>query len=182
MKHLPTFLFLLIISASCIPVRIPPSIKEDKVMVAKKFKRKLPKRYAFIFEDPKDAGEFYNYINTKYNLNHTNVEDNVPFTINDSTYFLSFHETEIPSKVLNLTPMIVNGALENNNLPTLLNEDGNQISRVGYWYLVLTVSDNDMNDALHTNYKSRDKIIKFLRETRVEYFNTYNYNEAWLKK
>jgi len=29
-------------------------------MVAKKFKRSLPRDYAFIFEDPKDANEFYN--------------------------------------------------------------------------------------------------------------------------
>ena len=44
--------------SSWIPLRIAANIKTDKVMVAKKFKRKLPKRHAFIFEDLKDANEF----------------------------------------------------------------------------------------------------------------------------
>lgn len=181
MKHLPTILFLLIISSSCIPLRIAPSIKEDKVMVAKKFKRKLPKHYAFIFEDPKDAGEFYNYVNIKYDLNHVNVQ-NIPFIMDKETYHFCFYETEIPSKSINLIPSIAHKALENNGLPTLGIDDDIKFHRFGNWYLVLTVLDNDMNDALHPHYKPRNEIIKFLKDLRMEYLNTHNYYEAMLKK
>ncbi len=68
MKQLATILFFLIFS-SCIPLSIAPNIEDYKIKVAKKFKRKLPKDYAFIFEDTKEANEFYNYINLKYELN-----------------------------------------------------------------------------------------------------------------
>ena len=67
MKQLAIILVLLIFS-SCIPLRIAPNIDDYKIKVAKKFKRKLPKTNAFIFEDPKEADAFYNYINIKYNL------------------------------------------------------------------------------------------------------------------
>ena len=51
--------------SSCIPVKIAPKIEKDKVMLAKRFKRQLPRDHAYIFKDPKEADEFYNYINTK---------------------------------------------------------------------------------------------------------------------
>ncbi len=61
-------------------------------MVAKKIKRNLPREYALISTDPKDADEFYNYINTKYELNHQNVEWNVPFMIDKENFFFSFYD------------------------------------------------------------------------------------------
>lgn len=73
---------LIVFMFSCIPLRIAPKIETDKVMVARKFKRKIPKQNAFIFEDTKDANEFYNYVNIKYQLDHNDVEFNVPFVIN----------------------------------------------------------------------------------------------------
>jgi hypothetical protein len=53
---------------SCIPLSFAPKIKTDKVKLAKRFKRDLPKQHGFIFEDPKEADEFYTFINTKYQL------------------------------------------------------------------------------------------------------------------
>jgi hypothetical protein len=37
-----------------------------------------------------NAAEFYNFMNAKYDLNHTNVESNIPITINNRIYYLSF--------------------------------------------------------------------------------------------
>ena len=56
--------------SSCVPVRIAPSIQDYKVMKGKRFKKGLSKRYFFIFEDPKEANQFYNYVNTKFELQH----------------------------------------------------------------------------------------------------------------
>jgi hypothetical protein len=170
----------LVCFTSCIPLRIAPNIKTDKVMLAKKFKRKLPKRFAFIFEDPKDANEFYNYVNTKYELNHQNVEWNVPFEVNDEMFYFSFHEVEIPTKTLNLLPIIIDTALYSKD-KTPMFEDA-YMSRMGNWYLAITVADDDMKDCLKQDYVKREVILNYLKEMRVEYLNTYNYLEALLLK
>ncbi len=175
MRYVLTLLAFLMVS-SCIPLRIAPTIKEEKVMLAKKFKRKLPKRYAFIFEDPKDAGEFYNYINTKYGLDHQNVERNAPIMVNNTTFFLSFYETEIPTKTINLIPILIDAGLTKNGIDPVL-EDA-EFSRIGNWYIALTVSDATMEDALHPGHEAHRKIITYLRKLRIEYLNTTNYYNA----
>ena len=139
MRYALTLLAFLMFS-SCIPLRIAPTIKEERVMLAKKFKRKLPKRYAFIFEDHKDADEFYNYINTKYGLDHQDVERNVPITVDNTAYFLSFYETEIPTKTINLIPILIDATLAEKGYDPILEDV--EFSRIGNWYIVLTVSDS----------------------------------------
>lgn len=52
MKKLFPLLAFLILS-SCIPIKIAPNIKDDRLMVAEKFDKSLTKDYALIFEDPK---------------------------------------------------------------------------------------------------------------------------------
>ena len=149
-------------------------------MVAKKFKRKLPKRHAFIFEDPKNANEFYNYVNTKYQLNHQDVEYNVPFNIEEQEYFFSFHETEIPNKTLNLVPILADFILQSKDLDPMFEDV--YASRKGNWYLVLTVSDNEFADCLKPSYVSRQEILKYLRDLKTEYLNTSNYLDALLRR
>jgi hypothetical protein len=175
LKPLSILLILFLIS-SCIPLRIAPKIKDDKVMIGKKFKRSLPRDYTFIFEDPKDADEFYNYINTKYQLKYRDVEWNVPLTIDNEKFFLSFYEVEIPTKTINLIPIIIDAKLEENGHDPIL-EDA-EFSRRGKWYLALTITDVDMKDCLNPNYKSRNKVLKYLRGLRLEYLNTHNYLDA----
>ena len=165
---------------SCIPLRIAPTIKTDKVMVAKKFKRKLTKQYAFIFEDPKDANEFYNYVNTKYELNHNNVEWNVPFVIEVNTFFFSFYETEIPDKALNFLPFLIDAKLEQEVMNPMFKDA--YVSRKDNWYLAITVDDAKMKDCLKAEYRKREVILKYLRDLRIEYLNTDNYLEALLRK
>jgi hypothetical protein len=47
-----------------------------------------------------NAAEFYNFMNAKYDLNHTNVESNIPITINiESTIY---PERERTTKTVNL--------------------------------------------------------------------------------
>jgi hypothetical protein len=178
MKHF-YIIFALFMFYSCIPLRIAPRIKDDKVMVAKKFKRKLPKSYAFIFEDPKDANEFYNYINIKYQLNDEEVGWNVPFIIENEELFLTYYEVEIPTKTINLIPIFLDAILEDNDHDPLLEEL--EFSRNGHWYLVLTVSNSNFEDCLKPNYTYRKEVLAYLRKLRLQYLYTQNYVQVLLE-
>jgi hypothetical protein len=178
LKHLSILLILFLIS-SCIPIRIAPNIKDYKVKIAKRFKRKLPRSYAFIFEDPKDANEFYNYINIRYQLHYQDVELNVPLTIDNEVFFLSFYEAEIPTKTINLIPVLVDAKLEQNGITPILEDSYS--SRFGNWYLVLTVTDSDMSDCLKSSHKDYQKVVKYLRNLKNEYLSTSNYFDPLLR-
>jgi len=171
MKHLVSILVFLIFYSSCIPLRTAPEIKSDKIMVAKKFKRKLPKNHAFIFEDPNNTNDFYNFINLKYELNQENVEKNIPFEINNEKYFLSYYETSIPTKTLDLFSMVTDAAVDMGLNKEDSYSGGVQIERVDSWYLVLTVCNSILEDCLEPNYKFRTDVIIYLRNLRLEYLD-----------
>lgn len=175
MKQLAIILVFLIFS-SCIPLRIAPNIDDYKIKVAKKFKRKLPKKNAFIFEDPKEADAFYNYINIKYNLNFKNVENNVPFAFNGKIYFLSFYEIEIPTKYFNFLPGMAEAAFEMVVLGADSYSSEVEMTRIGHWYLALTVSNFNKEDCLDPNYEFRAELINYLQDLKTEYLamNTQN--------
>lgn len=176
----PLIIFILFLFTCCIPVRIAPKIKEEKVKIAKRFKRHLPKTYSYIFKDPKDADEFYNYINTIYQLNHKDVEFNVPVLINKNEYFISFYEVEIPTETINLVPVLIDAKLESVGSSGILQDV--YVTRKGTWYIVLTVSDSKMNDSLHPKYTNRQEVLTFLKKLRLEYLNTTDYLNIFLRK
>ncbi|WP_282019202.1 hypothetical protein [Salegentibacter mishustinae] len=176
-------LILIIISFfffSCIPIRIAPNIETDKLVKAKRFKRDLPNNYGFVFEDPKDYDEFYNFINAKYDLGFIDVESNVPISIGNNTYFLSFYERERVSKTINLIPIAIDAGLKSKGNNTIL-EDAHT-SRTGHWYLVLIFTDNELRDCLNPNYFNHEEIIKYLRNLKREYLTTHNYIETVLNR
>lgn len=162
--RLLTIAFLSLLATSCIPIRIAPNIKEDKIMKANKFKRKLPKQYAFIFEDPKEADEFYNYVNTKFQLDFKDVEWNVPFELDNVVYYMSFYESEIPNKTLNLIPLLIDAKLDQEGFGPMFEDS--YLSRNGNWYLILTVNNDVSTDCLHPNYEYRHKLISYFKELR----------------
>ncbi len=174
------FALLSLLAVSCIPIRIAPIIKEDKIMKANKFKRKLPKRYSFIFEDPKEANEFYNYINTKFQLDFQDVDWDVPFELDNIVYYMSFYETEIPNKTLNLIPFLIDAKLDNSGIDPIFEDS--YVSRHENWFVVITVNNDDSTDCLHPNYENRQKIIAYFKNLRKEYLNTHNYEEVLLKQ
>ena len=176
-KILP--LLLVLVFSSCIPLRIAPTIEDYKLTKGKKFKKHLPRDNAFVFEDPKDASEFYNFINTKYSLDYQTVEYNVPIKVEGKEFFLSFYEVEIPTKTINLIPLAVDATLQSKGHDPIL-EDA-QFSRKGNWYLALFVYDADMKDCLKSNYPSRPEILKHLQAIKKEYLTTNNYLEAMMK-
>ncbi len=170
---------LILLFYSCIPLRIAPNIEGDKIVHAKKFKKDLPNCYGFVFEDKKKADEFYNFINTKYNLKHNNVDSNVPILIDNKTFYMSFFERERVSKTLNLIPIAVDaGLLSKGNDPIF---EDNYTSRNGFWYIIISVRDKEIKDCLDPNYPELAIVTKHLKKLRDEYFSTTNYVEAYLK-
>ena len=162
MRQLAAILFFLILS-SCIPLSIAPNIEDYTIKVARKFKRKLPKDYAFIFEDPKEANEFYNYINLKYELNDKYVERNVPFTMNDNKYFLSFYEKKKTTNYLDLFVPVLETTIRGSY------EGDIEVNSDSQWYLILIVFDSNLDDCLEPNHKFRTEVISYLRELKQEY-------------
>ena len=178
MKKLSCYL-LILIAYSCIPYKIAPNIEGEKIIKAKKFKKDLPNFYGFIFEDPKNANEFYNFINAKYNLKHLNVESNVPISINNETYYLSFFERERTTETINLIPFIIDADRNSKGKESLLEDF--YATRTGFWYLVITVTDPKFKDCLNPNHPQHGKIVNHLKKLKDEYFSTSNYMEAYLK-
>jgi hypothetical protein len=166
-------------SFSCIPIRIAPSIEDHKIVRAKKFKRDLPRLYAFVFEDTKDADEFYYFINSKYDLGFRHVESNVPIEIGNHIFFMSFYEREKTSQYVNLIPMVVDGVLNSEGVDPML-EDMYSI-RKGHWYIAITVDDPQFKDALSPDHEYRKEVIQYLDNLREEYFRTHHYLELTLK-
>ena len=165
---------------SCFPVQIAPKIENYKITKGKKFKRSLPKSHSYIFEDYKNANEFYYYINTKFQRDHQYAEDNTPIIIDHRTYYLSFYEVEKNTKIVNLTPALINGVLENKGLSPVLNEE-KTVSRNGTWYIALVVQDAQFNDALNPKHREQKKVVAYLNSLKTEYFTTTNYYSAYLR-
>ena len=174
-----SLILLVFIIHSCIPLRIAPNINDYKVTKGKKFKRSLPKKTVYVFEDPKEAEEFYKYINIKFDLEDYYVDVDVPFYIDGNKYAFSFYEVEIPDKTLNLVPFVADVILSRADMNPVF-EDVHE-SRKGNFYIAIEVFDALGNDMLAQESPSKTKIIQFLSELKHQYLNTHNYNEVVFK-
>ena len=185
MKQTLLLVFVLFLLQSCIPLRIAPKIEDYKITKGKKFKRSLPKRQMFIFEDAKEAEQFYNFVNLKFQLEHSKVYDDVPFEIDAKQYFFAWYEVEIPDKSINLLPvffdLFLNVALGNEDMESYVSDDDNTYSRKGNWYLALEVYSDSEPDCLAETSLSREAVLKYLRALKKEYLVTHNYNETVFK-
>ncbi|MBD0779719.1 hypothetical protein HPE56_18100 [Maribacter sp. ANRC-HE7] len=185
MRNVFPGVLLVLFLTSCIPLRIAPDIDDYRITRGKSFKRTLPKREMFVFEDPKVANAFYNFVDTKFILDNENVYDDVPFTIEGEQYFFSFYEVEIPDKALNLFPVVmdvfVNAALGNDEMDPIFSDGDNPVSRKGHWYIAIEVYSDLEKDCLHIDSLSRERVLKYLRGLKNEYLATQNYNEIIFK-
>jgi len=181
MRKILPFILCLFFFQACIPLRVAPDIKTYKVSKGKKFKRSLSKRQMFIFEDSKQAGEFYSYINTKFQLEDENVYDDVPFEISGQQYFLAFFEVDIPDKSINLFPVIfeasLNAAL---NIEDEIESEPIELRRDNFYIAIEVYSDIE-KDCLSSEALSRESVLKYLSGLREEYLTTNNYNELVFK-
>ncbi|MBO0330902.1 hypothetical protein [[Muricauda] lutisoli] len=180
MKRIVSAVFVLLFLGSCIPLRIAPKIKDYKVTEGKRFKKGLPKKNVFVFEDPKNENEFYDYINTKFQLNDYYVDVQAPFSLDAKTFYFSFYEVEIPTKSINLIPLALDVALNKAADMDPVFDDVHT-SRKGNWYIALEVFSNTEEDCLAENSVSRELILSYLRNLKNEYLATDNYNKVVFK-
>lgn len=185
MKKFTTICLGFLLLTSCIPIRIAPNISDYKVVKGKSFKRGLPKKTTFVFEDPKEANQFYDYINIKYDLEDYYVDVQVPFKIEEEEFFFSFYEVEIQDKALNLFPLVfdiaANATLKNEDFETYAANEDSTILRNGNWYIVMEVFSATEKDCLHEESDSKDVVLPYLRALKDEYLSTHNYNEVVFK-
>ncbi|MEM9077466.1 MAG: hypothetical protein AAGC43_10520 [Bacteroidota bacterium] len=179
MKKFTCLLLFTILIYSCIPLRIAPNINDYKITKGKKFKKSLPKKTVYVFEDPKEEEEFYNYINTKFGLKDYFVDVDVPFYIEGEKYSFSFYEVEIPDKTVNLIPLVADALLSRADMEPVFDEVHE--SRKGNFYIAIEVYDDLGDDMLVEESTSKPKIVQFLSELKNEYLNTHNYNEVVFK-
>ena len=185
MKKLSIILFWVFLFHSCIPLKVAPKVPDYKTIKGKRFKKGLPKRTVFVFEDPKEAGEFYDYINTKYQLQDHYVDVEVPFQIENSTYYFSFYEVDINHTSLNLLPLLfdvgLNAALGNDDFDTYAATNNNSIRRKGNFYVAMEAFSKTEEDCLSQTYENRTRVLAYLHDLKEEYLSTYNYNEVVFK-
>ena len=179
MVRLFLYFCVVAVSTSCIPLSFAPNIKTDKVKIAKRFKRDLPKRYGFIFEDPKEADEFYTFINTKYQL--PGIDRKIPLWIDKKPYIMNAYERSRATNTVNFVPFI---------LDLLLSGEGNEnqgffssfySSRWEKWFVIITLTDLKGQDALAPDHAKRKANLLYLRNLQKEYLNTANYMEAYFR-
>ena len=185
MKSLLPIAISFFLLSSCIPLRIAPNIPDYRITKGESFKKDLPKREMFVFEDPKDANHFYNYVDTKFQLNNENVYDDIPFIIDDQQFFFSFYEVEIPDKTINLFPVVLdvftNAALGNDEMDPIFSGGDAAYSRIGNWYIAIEVYSDLEKDCLQINSLSRQAVLEYLRTLKKEYLSTHNNNEVVFK-
>lgn len=185
MKPLLFITVTVMLFQSCIPLRIATNIEDFNVVQGNKFKRTLPKREMFVFQNSKKANQFYNYVDVKFRLNNENVYDDVPFEIQNNSYFFSFYEVDIPDKSLNIFPfasdILLNVALGNEEMEPVLSQGAQGVHRKGNWYIAIEVYSDTEEDCLQINSFSREPVLKYLRALKREYLSTHNYNEIVFK-
>lgn len=79
-----------------------------------------------------------------------------------------------------LIPLFIDVLLESQDCDAMF--DDVHVSRIGNWYLAITVNDDALNDCLKPGYIKREAVLKYLRDLKSEYLNTDNYLEALLRK
>ncbi len=170
-----TFFGLFLLLASCIPLKIAPNYKHGKVVKGKKFVKVFKSQQVFAFNDPKEANEFYTYINEKYQLVYDDDTGNVPVQIAQNTMYLTFYEVEKATKTYNLLPVLADKALETANIGPVL--ENQYSSRKGHWYIVMTLTDSEYQDVLQEDHPHHESAVSYLQSLRQEYLITAQYNE-----
>jgi len=176
---------LMVVLQSCIPFQFAPNIDNYKLVKGKRFKNGLPKKTTFVFEDTKEHGEFYDYVNTKYQLNDDFVDIEVPFDIDGATFYFSFYEVVKKNKALFLLPLATDVAMHaatnaDEFEPAIANQS-NTILEGASFYIVIEVYSDKEKDCLRQESSNNQKVLAYLEDLKTEYLNTQNYNEILFK-
>ena len=175
------FLYVCIVAVctSCVPLSFAPNIKTDKVKLAKRFKRDLPKHYGFIFGDPKESDEFFMFINTKYQL--PGIDRKIPLWINKKPLIMNIYERRRTTSTLNFVPFILDMIIAGKDNENYGFFSSFYTTRTEKWFIVITLTDLNGKDALDPDHNQRTSNPTFLRTLQKEYLSTANYMEAYFR-
>ncbi|WP_299525566.1 hypothetical protein [Winogradskyella sp.] len=177
MKNL-TIPISIFVFTSCIPYKVAPTFKNEdfKVMKANKLQDNLPMETSFIFKDYKSANEFYQYINKKFNLEDINVGVNTPFELNNEIFYLSFSEVEsiYVDECSDQEALVINSEQGLNKNSKRF--EHKYIKRSSYWYIVITVYDEDIKNCLLDKHPKKSIVLNYLKDLRREYLTTFNHD------
>lgn len=172
-------LSVLILTCSCIPLKVAPNLVEGKVLKSKKWVKHLGPHYVYAFNDPKKANEFYRYINAKFQTRYDDAQGNTPILVEGNTFYLTFYEKEKHTEVLNLITPLIGVAMEEKGYGNYFQDT--EVYREGTWYIVITVTDENYQDSLHPEYEHQDVVLSYVEDLRKEYLTTKEYIEVYLK-
>lgn len=160
---------LLLTLTSCFPTKTAPKIKTYKLQKAKRLNSSLPKDVAFIFQDKKDEGTFYQFLQSKYSLDEEQMNDAIPFVVDNRTYFFNFYERDRTSEAFLLGAMLAVAVAGGDPSGADYTVSGSQ-----KWYIALLVFDEEEKDALDEEHPHRKRIIAYLDLLRREYYGLYS--------
>ena len=179
MKKIIFLLAITLLYAACIPLKIAPQIPDYKVTKGKRFHKQLPKQELFIFNDPKNEDEFFQFLSAKYGAETLETEYYIPFKLNSITYFLSYYEVARNSKTLNFAPILIDAARNGSKKkrkPIL--EDIYTTKRDDIWYIAISITSTKSADCLNVLYNKQPEVVQYLKKLKHEYLNTHNYEQT----
>jgi len=94
---------------------------------------------------------------------------------------MNIYERRRTTSTLNFVPILIDAALsgEDSGVPGFFNSF--YTTRNEKWFIVITLSDLNGQDALMPDYEEQNANLAFLRNLQKEYLNTANYLEAYFR-
>ena len=164
--------FLMLLTVSCIPLQNAPDIRDYDIVMAKKFKKDLPRRYAFVFQDQMDADMFHQFFIWKFGRIGVDLQEELPFQVGDSTYYLTFYERQKKSVTLNLLPLVIDAVAMSAGEETVM-DDYDIVDEDGeIWYILISAVDSEYNDCLNPSYAKQHELVEALKDLKEEYLDT----------
>ncbi|WP_420571223.1 hypothetical protein [Kordia sp.] len=162
-------LLLVFFFTSCISIKKAPEITEVgySIIEGKKLKKALGKSNHFIFLNHLSESDLTSFIIYKLDAADDSYLQNLPVTIHDTRFLMTFYTVKSKDKTLDLFSPIVNRAL-NNKLNTDFDEDI-QIDEFEYYYVAVYVESDIEADSLKEKSIHRAIVERYLVDLMDEY-------------
>ncbi|MFK7748899.1 MAG: hypothetical protein AB8B65_10935 [Kordia sp.] len=167
-KRIAIFILVLALT-NCITIKKVPEITEIgySIIEGKKLKKSLGKSNHFIFLNHLSESDLTAFISYKLNADDDSYLQNIPVSINETRFLMTFYTVKSQEKTLNLLSPVVNRAI-NNSLNTGFNEDI-QVDEYEFHYVAVYVESDMEADSLKEASIHRSIVERYLVELMDEY-------------
>jgi hypothetical protein len=154
---------------SCITIKKAPEVnsKGYTVLKGKKLKKSLGDANHFIFMNHLDESDLSDFVAYKLNSKDNVYLQNMPVTIKEIRFLMSFHNIRSNEKTVDLFSPIANRAI-NNKLDRGYNEDI-QIYEYEYYYVAVYVESDIEADSLKEESIHKKIVENYLIDLMNEY-------------